>query len=242
MEKSYEPGNKKKKPDKAINSPNDKSRRRAKTAVTDIAMCNRFDYMFTWTLDPKKVDRKDPSAVYRYVRAALSNMSARKGFKYIAIPEYHRLKPGEKQPGIHIHGLCMLGTVRIKPSMKRGKQRTDKKGRPIFNMVDWPYGWSTVVKLDGDYLKAVSYVAKYITKQRDKIFGKYYLSSRDLKKTPDIYPLDGTVDYQEYRDPDKLASGQQYETNIYNDTFIITEVVEQNNGSDAEQRCVESVP
>ena len=62
-------------------------------------------------------------------------------------------------------------------------------------MTDWPFGWSTVVPLDGEYEKAVNYVCKYISKQDSKILGKYYLSSRSLQKSPDIIPIAGGVNF-----------------------------------------------
>ena len=57
-------------------------------------------------------------------------------------------------------------------------------------MSDFPFGFSTCVQLDEDYIKAASYVVKYITKADEKIFGKWYLSSRNLRKKPDIIPLE----------------------------------------------------
>ena len=198
------------------------SRRRAKARVRDIALCNQFTHFVTWTLDPQKVDRYDPEAVYRKVRPFLSNMTQRKGFQYVVIPEYHKLKPGEDRPAIHFHGLCQLGTVRIKRAMKRNRPRLDKHGRPVYNMLDWPLGWSTVVPLDENYERAVNYVTKYISKQQQKILGKYYLSSRSLRKAPDVLPIE-SVPYDAFVDVDKLASGQQYEVVVYRDVKVCSE-------------------
>lgn len=201
----------------------EESKRRAKGKVRDIALCNKFSYMVTWTLDPKKVDRTDPDAVYSKVRPFLTNATQRKGFTYVIIPEYHKLKPGEDKPGIHFHGLCNLGDVKIQRSMKRNHPRYDKHGRPVYNMTDWDLGWSTVVPLDTEYEKAVNYITKYITKQDEKILGKYYLSSRCLKKSPDIIPIDDGVELNSFVDEDKIESGQQHECNVYRDVFIVSE-------------------
>ena len=181
--------------------------------------------MFTWTLDPQKVDRHDPDEVYQYLKPALSNLSQRKGFIYLLVPEFHKLKLGEKRPGIHFHGLCRFESIKLERAMKRGKPRFDKQGRAVYNMIDWPYGWSTVVPLD-DSQKVAAYIAKYITKQSDKILGKYYLSSRALVKKPKIIPLTGGVCYSAYRDDDKLMAGLQQEVNLYNDVYLISEVIE----------------
>jgi hypothetical protein len=201
----------------------EESRRRAKSKVRDLALCNHFTHMFTWTLDPKKVDRTDPDAVYKRVRSFLSNMTQRKGFLYVAIPEYHKLKLGEEKPGIHFHGLCCLGDVSIVRSMKGYHPRFDKHGRPVFNMTDWDLGWSTVVPLDLEYEKAVNYVTKYISKQETKILGKYYLSSRSLKKSPDILPVDLGIDYESFCDEKKLEFGEQHISTVYRDVQIVSE-------------------
>ena len=201
----------------------EESKRRARAKVTDIALCNKFQYMFTWTLDPSKVDRTDPEAVYKKVRAFLTNTTQRKGFTYVVIPEYHKRKPGEEKPGIHFHGLCNLGDVQIIRSMKRKHPRFDKHGRPVYNMSDWSLGWSTVVPLDENYEKAVHYITKYITKQDEKILGKYYLSSRSLKKSPDILPIDCGVELSEFVDADKLEDGSQHISTVYRDVVICSE-------------------
>lgn len=205
----------------------EESKRRARSKVCDIALCNRFEYMFTWTLDGEKVDRYDPQVIYKKMRGFLSNATQRKGFTYVCIPEYHARKSDEERPAIHFHGLCTLGDVRIVPALKAdGTQRHDNNGRPIFNMSDWTLGFSTCVPLDDDYEKAVNYIVKYITKAEEKIFGKWYLSSRVLKKSPDIVPIDGGIDFDAFRDPDKLERNEQYEVTAYLDVKIVSEEYE----------------
>lgn len=202
----------------------EESKRRAKSKVRDIALCNRFEYMFTWTLSSEQVDRYDHQEVYKKMRGFLSNATQRKGFTYVCIPEYHALKEGEERPGIHFHGLCSLGKVKVVPALlPSGVQRHDKAGRPVFNMTDWVLGYSTCVPLDENYEKAVSYITKYITKQENKIFGKWYLSSRSIKKGPDILPIDVDINYEDFRDPDKLATNRQYETTAFLDVKIVSE-------------------
>lgn len=202
------------------------SQARARRAVYDIALLNDWEWMFTWTLDPQKVNRHDPDEVYRYLKPALSNLSQRKGFIYLLVPEFHKLKQGEKRPGIHFHGLCRFKSIKLTRATKRGKPRFDKHGRAVYNMTEWPYGWSTVVPLDDDSQKVAAYIAKYITKQSTKILGKYYLSSRDLVKKPKIIPLLDGADYLAYRDDDKLMSGVQQEVNLYSDVYLLSEIIE----------------
>jgi len=201
----------------------EESQRRAVSAVRDITRCNRFEYMFTWTLNDKLINRYNPDEVYKRVSYFLRNASRRKGFRYVVIPEYHKLRHGEDSPGIHFHGLCNLGSVQIKRALyKDGSFRVDKSGRSVFNMVDWKFGWSTCVPIDENYNRACSYIVKYITKSKNKIFGKWYLSSRDLQKRPDILFIE-PVDFYQFRDTQKIASGFQYETRVFKDITIVSE-------------------
>lgn len=194
----------------------EESQRRAKVAVQDIALCNKFTHMFTWTLSPELIDRYDAKVVYKKVRAFLSNATQRKGFRYVCIPELHH------DGAIHFHGLCSLGDIEITQSIrKNGTLRRDGHGRLVYNMNAWTWGFSTCVELDENYEKAVNYVSKYITKSDKKVFGKWYLSSRSLKKRPDICPLE-PVSYTEYR-ADLENSGADYaEISVYKDVKIIS--------------------
>lgn len=204
----------------------EESKRRAKSKVRDIALCNRFEYMFTWTLDGDLINRYDNDEVYRKVRDFLSNATRRKNFRYVCIPEYHKRKAGEEKPAIHLHGLCILGDVKIAPSLRKdGLQRRDKAGRLIYNMTDWKWGFSTCVPLDENYERTVNYVTKYITKCDEKIFGKWYLSSRSIKKAPDIIPVE-RIDFESFRDQEKIDRKEQMETNIFFDVKIVSEEYE----------------
>lgn len=199
------------------------SQRRAKARVMDIALCNAFPWFFTWTLDPKLVDRYSPETVYRKVRSFLSNAVRRKGFAYVAVPEYHQKKDAADKPAIHIHGLCHLGQIPIVRALNRaGRSFTDKHGRPVYHMSAWKWGYSTCVPIDQNYERAVYYVAGYITMADAKIFGKWYLASRNLVKQPELIPLE-PVPYDEFRDEAKLARHEQYESKIYGGLHIVTE-------------------
>ena len=201
------------------------ARKRAEGAIRDIAKCNRFTYMLTLTLDAGKIDRYATDIIMKKLRPFLSNMSQRKGFQYLLVPEYHKLKQGEETPAIHFHGLCNLGGVKIAPAVDEdGAQRVDDAGRPIYNMVDWPYGWSMVVPLDKDYGKAVRYITKYVSKQKQKIFGKYYFCSRNLKKGPEIIPIPQGKSFYKFKDEDRIIGGVQSYHTLYTDTVLLSEI------------------
>lgn len=198
------------------------SRRRARNAVIDIALSNCFTHMFTWTLDSDKVDRYDPDDLYRHLRSFLSNMSRRHGFQYVAIPEYHKQKDNEDRPAIHIHGLCNLGDINLSAAVNphTGQYVVDGHGRQVFNFTSWGFGWSTCVKLDDNYERAAYYIVKYITKQESKIFGKWYLCSRDLQKRPAITHCENVV-YGDYLDFDQQAAGYQKVVTAYRDVKLL---------------------
>lgn len=162
------------------------SRARARSAIRDIALCNPFTHFFTWTLDAKLVDRYDCDAVKKKLENTLRNLVRRRGFRYVCVPERH------KDGALHFHGLCILGDVSLKrATAPRGRPLCTPGGQPIYNMDNWPWGFSTCIPIDENYTRTVNYLLKYITKDSEKIFGKWYLSARDLRKKPDILLVEG---------------------------------------------------
>lgn len=162
------------------------SRARARGAVRDIALCNPFTHFFTWTLDAKLIDRYNDDVVKKKLENTLRNLVRRRSFRYVCVPERH------KDGALHFHGLCILGNVRLeRASTPSGRLLSTNHGQPIYNMKDWPWGFSTCIPIDENYLRTVNYLLKYISKDGEKIFGKWYLSARDLRKKPDIFLLGG---------------------------------------------------
>ena len=169
--------------------------KRAKDKVFDIVYQNEFVYFVTPTLRvDDSIDRTDPKAVLKKLSKWLNNQQQRKGLSYLLIPEYH------ENGGIHAHAL-INDTLQFADSGRRiykGKawKIEDLQNnhvywqglKPVYNISDWKYGFSTAIPLDGERLRVAHYVTKYITKDCKKIFGKYYWSSRDLiRDTETIY-------------------------------------------------------
>lgn len=148
--------------------------KRAKDKIQDIVLCNKFDYFVTLTFNPKKVDSYNVEEVKTVVKNWLNNGVKRRNFSYIAIPEYH------KSGRIHIHAL-MSGDLRLEDS---GKHHGEKI---IYHLSDWRdnYGFCTAIKVDGNISALSYYITKYITKGNDKIFGRFYWSSRNLRREPE---------------------------------------------------------
>lgn len=181
--------------------PRSDSVKRAKDSIFDYVLNNEFEYFFTGTIDPSKLDSKDPFALLKPVTKWLKNMVQNYDLHYVMVAERH------KKGGIHFHGLFYGDSLRLTDSgtkVYKGHKRpmTDTRayklglfpcdGRTVYNLDSWRFGFSTVVPLQGDRLYTAFYITKYITKDCKKIFGSFYWHSRNIDKPQVIYE---NVDY-----------------------------------------------
>lgn len=170
------------------------SMKRAIDKVYDIAFQNDWNYFITCTIGKEHgFDRNNPDEVYKKLRSWLQNNVARNGLKYLIIPEYHP----DKGEGIHIHGLVNDALPRVDSGRTyfNGKAwRTEDlkaKGfykdslKVIYNLPTWKYGFTTAILVSGSPARLACYITKYITKDCKKIFGKFYLSSRNCRRDVD---------------------------------------------------------
>lgn len=169
--------------------------KRAKDKVFDIVYQNEFAYFLTITLSKDNgFDREEPQEVLKKLRVWLSNLQQRKDLKYILIPELH------EKGGIHCHALVndvftMTDSGRVMYQKKAWNVEDLKKRKiytggltPVYNIEEWKYGWSTAIPLYGERGAIAHYMTKYITKDLNKIFGKYYWSSRScIRDTETVY-------------------------------------------------------
>ena len=171
------------------------SLKRAKDRIFDYVLSNDFNYFFTGTIDPKKLNSSDPKVLLQPIQNWLKKLVCRFNVDYVFVPEFH--KDGKK---IHFHGLIKCDDsilVDSKTKIYKGFGRPYKdftairkgllpeNGRIVYNMPKWRFGHNTAIKLFGDVMNTAFYVTKYITKDCKKIFGKFFWHSRGLK-TPDI--------------------------------------------------------
>ena len=77
--------------------------------------------------------------------------------KYVLVPELH--KDGENY---HLHGV--LGNA--DGLLLRVSGKFDKRGRLIYNIPSWRYGWNTATEVEHTG-KVSNYISKYITKDTD---------------------------------------------------------------------------
>lgn len=154
---------------------------RARANVRRLALANEFAYFVTLTLDQRQVDRHDMAAITKKLNNWLSNQVRRRGLRYIIVPERH------KDGAIHFHGFFNDAL----PVVDSGHK--DDQGHPVYNLPSWTLGFTTAIRLYGDYPQAVAYVCKYIGKQGEKPGGRWYYSGGDLVE-PEVSYGDLSVD------------------------------------------------
>lgn len=154
-----------------------RSVRRAKANISELVHSCKWMYFVTLTLNKERINRYDYDEIYAHLRTFLSNKVSRNNITYVLVPEYH------KDGAIHFHGF-VSGNIRISDSGKR------RYGRPVFNWVEWQYGYSTLIPLEiGNNTRIANYIKKYIGKDMDKnmIGGRYYLhGGKDFRKSKEI--------------------------------------------------------
>lgn len=173
----------------------ERSKRRARSAVYDLARSSNLAYFVTLTTSPEMVDRLDDEAVWKKLHNWLDNNVRRHGLTYVLVPEYH------KNGGLHFHAFFNdaleavdSGTVSVpgrkrprKPRSEAERRRLlDAGGHVVYNLPGWGLGFSTAIRLYGDRRAAVAYVCKYISKSDKKLGGRWYYSGGDLRR-PDVW-------------------------------------------------------
>lgn len=145
------------------------SRKRSVDMITQYACCNVWEWFYTLTFDPQKVDSFDYDACYKAVHKFFNNLKSRKApdLKYLAVPELH------KSGRWHFHSLVAnTGTLKYTESPIKG----------IYNIKGWSYGFTTATMVK-DTKRVASYITKYITKEVGaQTYGKHrYLRSKNLE-------------------------------------------------------------
>lgn len=181
-----------------------RSIRRSKDLVKAIGNMNDWDYFFTGTFDKEKVgDRKDLEKLKKSTLEFFKNQSKKYGIKYLLIPELH------KDGALHWHGLIRDVNDQLKLTDSGKKYNS----RIIYNMDSWNKykGFNTCVEIgkeDDDKMAVSNYITKYISKNDERIFDKYYYSSQGLVNHPKI-------SYLEYDElPIDFFDGDVYENPI----------------------------
>lgn len=190
--------------------------KRARDKVFDMAYANNFTHMITLTCNGSVFAREDAAAALKALQTWAKNAVQRQGLSYVICPEFH-----EDEKAVHFHGLISgdlpltdSGTVIVAERSKLIKASYAKKLgfkplKNVYNLDGWRHGFSTAVELDSNKQAVATYVTKYITKEQDKIFGRYYLSGGALKRTvPTTYRNEFYSEYSgiEYSVPNAFLS------------------------------------
>lgn len=175
---------------KRYNSRRKSSTRRAKTSVTDYALCNEFSQFITLTFSPKKVDSFDYDTCKKLVSKWINNQRRHSPLlTYILVAEKH------KTGRIHFHMIVnnYKGTLEKAVNPKTGRNLI-KNGKQIYNIKGWKYGFSTLSNIKNKEATA-RYLQKYLTKDFIEAFNKKrFWTSRGLNKPTKEYNIEFNAD------------------------------------------------
>lgn len=175
---------------------------RAKSMVLQYALCNKWDYFFTGTLDAAKYQRYGATALDRYQKQLSQFIrDKRKAYgsqiQFLLIPEHH------KDGAWHMHGM-LSG---LPDSVLRKFRYPEPKDLVNSDYLNWPdyqkkFGFCSLGPIKNPVATAF-YITKYISKDMSKRagdLGKHlYFHSRPLKKAvkaSDVYYYNaGLTDY-----------------------------------------------
>ena len=164
--KTINKGNKKEELNKAyVNSERTKeaeehsinvSVKHTKNQIYKIARANTWQWFITLTFDRKQTDSSEYEIIVKRLSVFLNNLQKRKcpNLKYLIVPELHK-------DGKHYHFHGVLSNCDGLQFAYSGKD--DNKGKPIFNVVNWKWGFTTATRVDSTE-RVSSYITKYITK------------------------------------------------------------------------------
>lgn len=156
------------------------AQRRAIQVVYDLIRSNPWTWFITLTFDPEKVNSFVYDECVQHMKRFTQKLRDR-GLLYVLVPELH------ESGRYHFHGV-VLGKLPVVPAKNPyGKLMFDDKGRQIYNISIYEYGFTTASAID-DLARAASYVAKYITKENCVPAGKKsYWVSRGLNRPTEEY-------------------------------------------------------
>lgn len=169
---------------------------RTKSKIYNIAHNMNVQWFGTFTFsDSYHIDRTNISECKRYLGDWFQNRKKiYPDLQYLAIPEYHTLKPWQKKRGVHFH--CLAGYWDMKDFVDSGRvqigskayKRTKKNQnyRWIYNCVAWKAGFTNFTLADNG-ARCANYMLKYITKtlfsEKSDFHKQRYLVSKNIPQT-----------------------------------------------------------
>ena len=159
--------------DKSIEHSKKSSMNRTINNIYELAFANNWEYFFTFTFSPDKVDRYNYEECYKKLSKFLNNLKNKKcpELKYLVVPEQH------KDGAWHFHAL-ILGIsfdMLVDSGHKVGNYT-------IYNFPCYRLGFSSVTLIT-DTNRVSNYITKYITKELCSTISKHrYLASKNLNR------------------------------------------------------------
>lgn len=175
----------------------ERASRRAKINAFDMILCNPdLNTFVTFTYSPDKItDKASYDECYKKLAVWLSNRVQRNGLKYVLVPERH------KSGDIHFHAIMNSSALKLKRAYGPSGRAINHKGRKVYNVSDWNYGFTTAEIIggtEGDRDAVAKYVFKYMGKQLgQRIGGRYALIGGAMAKPVFVYG----------EDPDEFLGG-----------------------------------
>lgn len=167
---------------------------RAKARITELSLCNDWQYFVTLTLDPKKYDRYNLKKYIKDLSQFIRDQRKKYGaeIKYLLVPEMH------ENGAWHMHGLLMG----LNDDMLSPNGNCDKHGNLYFHWTGYAkkFGYMSLSPVR-DSVAVGLYMRKYITKTLAdtvlEVGNHTYYSSRGLKNAGDSIELDYRVIYDD---------------------------------------------
>lgn len=161
-----------------------------KNRIYNIARSVTWDWFISLTFDRGKTDSSNYDIVVGKMQKFFDNFRQRysPNMKYLIVPELHKDKEH-----YHFHGLLAdVGNMQFRFSGKY------KKGQPIYNIVNWTFGFTTATQV-ADTQKVSSYITKYITKASEQYLKekRRYFASRNIERAKAEYCVIDEEDFQE---------------------------------------------
>lgn len=160
----------------------------------DIARSNEWEYFFTWTFDPIKIDRTDYKPLCKKLTKWLNNQSQRYcdgQLKYLVVPETHKRLEDNGLHAFHFHGLVSnIGNIKLKPlnALERFQYQIYSDDE-VYTLPGFNLGMTTVTKIKSSQ-RASTYITKYLTKQTCNLLKgcHRHLASKNCNR-PKVYKL-----------------------------------------------------
>lgn len=178
---------------------------RTKSKIRALALCNNFEYFFTFTINSSFDFRYDIDYCFKEIRKLFkSYLRKYKDFKYICILEKH------KSGALHFHGLCKgLEDLYTNSNGYFSSHHFDKLGFNSFSKIK-------------NYLKCCNYITKYITKDFVKnSHHQSYICSRGLlvPQRNEVKVIDN-IDFQYFNDFVKILDFTADDKKIFDKFYI----------------------